>query len=30
MDTETDYNEFVEGSTGELKNKCDLDKIIET
>lgn len=29
IDTETDYNEFVEGSTCELKNKCDLDKIIE-
>jgi ubiquinone/menaquinone biosynthesis C-methylase UbiE len=28
MDSETDYNEFVEGSTSELKNKCDLDKIV--
>ena len=30
MDTETDYNECVEGSSTELKNKCDLDKIIES
>lgn len=29
MDTETDYNEYVEGSTSELKNKCDIEKIIE-
>tara|TARA_B110000285_G_C14686874_1_gene407269 strand:- start:72 stop:434 length:363 start_codon:yes stop_codon:yes gene_type:complete len=30
MDSETDYNAFAEGSTTELKNKCDLDKIIES
>ena len=30
VDTETNYLEFVEGSENQLKNKCDLDSIIES